>query len=220
MTYSSLRSEIQNLLKSLNSSNIAPFVNQVVCRDLGSNRKRVTWAPEASGGLFKGDFTCISDYRRWIDENAYSAILYDGSILQMSYDFSNNEMIGHRLAYLPCPYDLDINFLVEMSLDEAICLYQDSGQAVVRLRSAIRFDWDSSVSNPNHPDVHVTLNSAHCRWAVVAPLSVGHFVRFVFKHFYPGFWEIHSFLRDWPQRLGDRSITASQEESLHIACSR
>lgn len=223
MKPSSLRTEIQNLLDLLLESDVAIHANPVVKRDSKGGMTRVTWGSQAgtvSGELFREDFATLDDYHSWFRAEAYSAVLYDGAVLQMSYDFEGDQFIGHRLAYYPCPFDIDQELLRTQPMLDVIELYRENEMSSVRLRSPLRFDCDIGSQAEDHPTVHLTLLSSGCRWALVAPLSPGHFVRFLFKHFYPSLWSTLSFLREWPQRLGERTITPEQESILHIACSR
>lgn len=223
MKPSSLRTELQNLLDLLIEFDVAIYANPVVKRDHRGGMTRVTWrssAGTASGELFRGDFATLDGYHDWFRVEAYSAVLYDGAILQMSYDFEGDQFTGHRLAYYPCPFDIDQELLRTSPMLDVIELYRENGMSSVRLRSPLRFDCDMASQAEDHPAVHLTLLSSDCRWALVAPLSPGHFVRFLFKHFYPHLWTTLRFVREWPQNLGERTITSEEENILHIACSR
>ena len=223
MNPSSLRTEIQNLLDLFLEFDVAIYANLVVKRVHKGGMTRVTWGSPASavlGELFRGDFATLDDYHDWFRAETYSTVLYDGSIIQMSYDFEGDQFIGHRLAYYPCPFDVDQDLLRTEPMLDIVELYRENEMSAVRLRSPLRFDCDIASQAEDHPAVHLTLLSPDCRWALVAPLSPGHFVRFLFKHFYPSLWIKLSFLREWPQQLGGRTITPEQETIRHIACSR
>src|SRR6476620_7479340 len=43
--------------------------------------------------------TTFSDYLTWLDKGEYSAILADGSLLQLYYEIQAREVVRHRLAY-------------------------------------------------------------------------------------------------------------------------
>lgn len=221
-TSNDLRGEVERLLRLMHEAEIALYVNQVVQRKVAKGITRVTWGSpgDASGELFRGEFATIENYCRWLDAHAFSAVLYDGAILQISYDFDGNELVGHRLGYYPCPFDMDEELLQTEPILDVVSLYRGKDDSLIRLRSPLRFDYNKDIRGKNHPAVHLTLLWSHCRWAVIAPLSPGHFVRFVFNHFYPHLWLIHEFIRDWPQRLSDRTITRGEEDLLHIACTR
>ena len=57
------------------------------------------------------------------------AILFDGSLIQISYDFDYSELVGHRLLYFPCPFDLDPELLQTLPLVDVIDFYRDGEAA-------------------------------------------------------------------------------------------
>ncbi len=128
-------------------------------------------------------------------------------------------MIAHRLMYHPCPYDVDEKSLREDPILQVLYDYIGKEENV-RLRSPIRFDFDKRAASLGHPATHLTLLTPHCRWPVSAPLSVGHFVRFLFKHFYSEYWLAHQTLRTFPQNNHQITITDEETRFLHIACAR
>jgi hypothetical protein len=146
--------------------------------------------------------------------------LFDGAIIQISIDILHNRMVGHRFCFFPCPFNLQPDDLLELPILDVIKLYEGSGLEQLRLRSPLRFEFDPQNASDNHPLCHVHLLWDHCRCSVVAPLSIGHFIKFIFSHFYPQIWQRHSFLREWPTSMGARTISADQESFLHLACRR
>lgn len=223
MRPSKLRREIQNLLDLLLIHDVVIYANPVVKKIERGGLTRVSWsAPRKAtlGELFRGEFATLDDYHSWLKSEAYSAVLYDGAILQMSYDFEGDQLTGHRLVYYPCPFDVDEDLLRSEPMSDVIDLYRENESSTVRLRSPLRFDCDIENQSEDHPGSHLTFLSSDCRLALVAPISPGHFVRFLFKHFYPTLWSSLEFIRDWPQRLGERTITAEQKGSLHVSCDR
>jgi hypothetical protein len=149
----------------------------------------------------------------------YSAVLFDGAILQISYDFERHGVVGHRLCYYPCPFDIDEDLLREEPLVDVIDLHRNSLQSQTHLRSPCRFDYDENNLSATHPTVHLHIIRAHCRWPVTHPINLGEFINFVFRHFYPQIWAVHSFLRNWPsERVGRRTIGPAEEIEMHVAC--
>jgi len=99
-------------------------------------------------------------------------------------------------------------------------VYEHAGLEYLRLRTPLRFEYDPNNASDGHPICHAHFLWSHCRCSVVAPLSLGHFVKFIFHHFYPELWQKHAFLREWPTDLGNRTISGGQESILHFACRR
>ena len=148
---------------------------------------RITWPNNTSVPpcLFRIKSPTVSEYRGWVDSQGYSAILLDGSIIQISYDFDDSALVGHRLLYFPCPFDLELEYLDTFTLSELIDVYFGEGTEWVRLRSPVRFDYDPTALSEHHPASHMTFQWSHARIPVKSPLSLGHFIQFVFQNFYP-----------------------------------
>lgn len=217
MTAKQIRNELERLLVQLVQAKIALTMNAVVLRTVVDGQ-RVTWnSPKPSPGIMGAKFGTIKEYLFLIDAQMYSAILYDGSLLQLSYDFDESELIRHRLLYYPCPFDVDPFLFNDAPILDVLDLYCSEGVEAVRLRSPLRFDYDIKSQRDFHPASHFTFVSESCRWAVAFPLSPGHFTRFIFHHFYPVHWRKFRFIRNWPQQQRERTITAHEEKLLHIA---
>jgi hypothetical protein len=82
----------------------------------------------------------------------------------------------------------------------------------------VRFDYDPVAAKPGHPATHLTINSADCRIACVAPLHVGSFVDFIFSSFYPTMRLAHTqFFANLGGHIGQRSLTDDEANSLHLS---
>jgi hypothetical protein len=162
------------------------------CNPVFADEFRVQWHSynPAADFLVTRQLGTVEQYCHWLDNGTFSAILFDASILQVSYDIRAGEIIGHRLAYIPCPFMVDDALLREGEpVADVVALYDSLSD--IRLRSPIRFDFDRAAAAPRHPASHLTLNSSDCRIACVAPIHVHRFVDFVFRNFYPTFWGAH-----------------------------
>ncbi|MGK3957607.1 DUF2290 domain-containing protein [Arthrobacter sp. R4] len=159
----------------------------------------------------------LDQYLAWIQSGAYSVILFDGSLLQLTYDVSGGAVSGHRLAYIPCPYELDLDLLAEGEpIADIVELH--IGQVPV-LRSPIRFDFDPAAAKPGHPATHMTLNATSCRIGCIAPMHALRFVDFVFRNFYSDLWEAH-----WPffesaerRHIGTRTLAETDRRIPHFS---
>src|SRR5690349_20360208 len=106
-TPNGIRNEVVNFLDFLIESRIAVHTTAVT---FGGGR--ITWRPYGNTGfLATRDDTSMSLYRSWLEAAEYSALLSDASMLQISYDFAAGQLVGHRLAYIPCPFDIDKELL-------------------------------------------------------------------------------------------------------------
>ncbi|MHB9861052.1 DUF2290 domain-containing protein [Streptomyces sp. YIM S03343] len=181
---------------------------------------RVSWHSTNPGAPFlvsRGDLG-LDDYRNWVESGAYSALLYDGSLLQITYDIENGGISGHRLAYIPCPYKIDPDMLSLDAVLDVVDVYAETVPTSMLLRSAVRFDYDPGNAKPGHPSSHMTINSTDCRIACAAPMHVGRFVDFIFRHFYAGIWSAHIgyFSRGAHRELGNRTIVEEDRSAPHI----
>jgi hypothetical protein len=213
ITARSLRDEVQNALDYLVTAEIIRYSRPIVVDSHG----RVTWRsyPHVGSFLISRAHASIDQYLSWVSNGEYAASLFDGSLLQISYEVQGGEIVGHRLAYVPCPYDIELELLDEGHALADVCdLYRD-GDAV--LRSPIRFDYDPVSARPNHPATHMTFNSVDCRIACVAPLRVLRFLDFVFRSFYVRLWKAHeSFFEAAAWRHAGRS-TPYVSTAVHFA---
>ena len=185
MTLNGTKSDIRQLLRLLLDNGVAIAINPVSIQAITTGGNRVTWKSSVYLPLTSTEFGTLEEYVKWMESGQYSALLYDGSLLQITYDFSSGTRImGHRLLYYPCPYDIDEQFfndLEDLSPSDIVKLQQPGDPKGLLLRSPLRFDYDSSFQGDLHPSSHLTFGTRSCRLAVVSPISLGHFVKFVFR---------------------------------------
>ncbi|MGY4895051.1 DUF2290 domain-containing protein [Micromonospora aurantiaca (nom. illeg.)] len=214
-TTRAVRDEVNNLLDYLLGAEIAVFSNVV---SIAGNR--VSWHalnPTIPFLVNRGD-PSLDDYKHWVGAGAYSALLFDASLLQITYDIEGGDIVGHRLAYVPCPYRLDPMMVKTDPILDIIDLHVDADPTSMVLHSWVRFDFDPGAAGPSHPASHMTINGMDCRIACAAPLHVGRFVDFIFRHFYPEIWNSHlSYFTNGARReIGERTITEEDRSSPHL----
>lgn len=241
MSAADLRKEITELVGVLLEHGLVIDSNAVVVQSNGPDHL-VTWTidPGRAPLVVHGSFGTLAEYRRLLRDRQYTCLLRDGAFLQLSFELHNEQVVKHRLCYYPCPVellpgDLDsgealdelVDFFLESEftfpdaddLWEPVVEGETGGirrQTRVRLRSPIRFDYDLRAQGPGHPASHVHLTREECRWPVFGPLSIGHFIRFVLRHFYPDACQGAPDLLDWPMSRGPRSVTVDEERELYI----
>src|SRR5438105_7640686 len=186
MTASSQRREIEELRQLLSAAGVAIVTRQPVILVAPRNTRRVTWAPSAMelGELMRTSPHTVQTYRDWIAAESYSMVLFDGSFVQMTYDFDGSDLVGHRLVYFPCPYEMDETLLEEFPLLDLIEVYAESQHPAYRLVTPMLFDVDPRAARAGHPASHLSLHGLYLRWAVTAPISPGHIARFRFSQSY------------------------------------
>lgn len=185
-TIRSLRDELANAFSYLSESELALYINPV-----SISTTKVSFHSIDSSVPFiseRKNHTMIQ-YLDWVRAGAYSVLLFDGSLLQVTYEVNARKITAHRLAYIPCPYHLDPQMLASGEpLLDIIDLYVDQHPI---LRSPIRFDFDPQAAKPGHPAAHFTINDSDCRIACSAAFHPLKFLDFVFRNFYPQYWNAH-----------------------------
>jgi hypothetical protein len=211
-----IRDDVKNILDYLQESQLALATNEV---SMGSTR--VGWHPhDRFAPLFSGrGHATVAEYLSALGAGHYSAVLYDASIIQMTFDIEGGRVTRHRLNFVPCPYVIDLDLLTEGEPMEVVRMYADDPKQEVALRSPVRFDYDSENATNGHPAAHLTINSDACRVACVAPMHAYRFIDFVFRHFHPSHHKAHAkfFSSASLTHLGDRSISDEDRHSPHIS---
>ena len=160
-------------------------------------------------------------YRDIYDElnrhDAYSIKMLDGALVQMSYCFSGENLIKHRLAFFPSPHLEDFQNEPEIYEDDEI--FADIlAKNIVPF--PLRFDFDSDdelFQELDHPRSHLTLGQfKNCRIPVTAPLSPFQFVSFILRNFYNTAHrkysgEIAEFKDAFPE-----TIAGTERQVLHV----
>ncbi len=213
-TVRAIRDQVRNALDYLHAAELTQFTTEV-----SMDSTLVAWHPLGREGAFIESFghPTIDQYVTWLKNGDYSALLYDGSLIQLSYEVEDGEILRHRLAYFPCPYDLDLTLLREGEpAADVVDLCRNSDAS---LRSPIRFDFDRQAAARGHPASHFTINGIDCRIACVAPLHVMRFLDFIFRHFHvrlhaahlPFFEEAHA------QHIGPPSLEDDERSQIHFS---
>jgi len=216
------RNQVQNMVDALMTTQVAVDRQMPIVRSSAGGFSRVTWPTNLEADnrrRFFEDFYAVETYFGWLTARQYSAVLFDGSLLQITFDFRNGELAAHRLAYIPCPFDIEEEGADRLRMEPIIDVidgYRDRGEEYLRLRSPVRFDYDPAAASSEHPASHFTLNHQDCRIPVCAPLTLEQFIEFVFLRFYPEVWAKQDFLADVEPRLWRREIAVEHERSLHL----
>jgi hypothetical protein len=211
----SVRSEVENFLDYLLQKDLALYCNPVV--QYGG---QIVWPLPSDRPEFllsRGAHT-MGEYAHWLTHSMYSALMVDGSLLQISYQVDGGQVTGHRLAWVPPPFDFAPDLVESDLILELLEAYNDDETEEVQLRSPIRFDFDPEAASELHPASHLTINGPSCRVACVGPLRLGRFVEFVFTHFYRDIWDDHEYLRTMPKTPYDRYAPVDPGTSgMHLA---
>jgi hypothetical protein len=217
-TPSALARRIRGLLDELLERHLILLPNAVT-----SDRREVTWRSPTPLSNFVDfvDYPTIRTYRRWAEANEYMALLPDGALIQMRYEFVDGEIAKHRLAYVPCPYRLDQDLLDQYPLVDVLELHLEDPHDEITMQTAVRFDCDGTAADVGHPHAHLTLNVASCRIACEAPMSPEDFLRFVFSNFYRSQWlEYRLFFDGLARESRQSTVTPDERLEPHVAWRR
>lgn len=192
-----LRREINSLLGDLYK---LEGINNYNLSDLDKSSGLLSWNRISDTPLIE-DFAHLSieDYLLWTERSDYSALLFDGSLLQLSYKLSGAEVVGHRLAYVPSPFvdrtgrnpkaeenlrRTRSTWMGENYVEHVLGILSETPMSA-GLRSIVRFDYDPDNAKDGHAAAHLTFNSVDCRIPCISPLSPSQFLEFIFSNFYP-----------------------------------
>jgi len=214
----STEGEIRRLGDALSKAGLVTDRNYASTYQLGRNTVRVAWNNFAIPRF--ADFGTIDEYTHLLTNRQYTYLLFDGSLIQLVYNFRNRRLVQHHLGFYSPPVslpqeELDLYLEYGLTLHDLLSdkIASDNFASDLRLKSPIRFDFDAENNRENHPASHLHLSESHCRIAVFAPLSIGHFIHFVFRHFYPDCWKQHDFIRRWPCTSYRETIMAEQKKA-------
>ena len=149
-----------------------------------------------------------------IEEQRYTFLLYDGSSIQVGYEFDNQRRVtSHKLVFFLSPLSLPTLRFILPKLKSLVGSREDlievlkhlpdyldpdySDRAVVLGHSkeawqeltwvhGIRLDYDSTASNQaDHPQSHATIFDNDCRIAVSHYFDLRRFFLLIFAHLWP-----------------------------------
>lgn len=216
MTPAQMRNEIERLITELYAAKLAIDSNKPVIVG-ASGEMIVSWSNELSLSSLFDKSSTFDEYLETLQRRWYSVILFDGAMLQLSYTFSGNDIKKHRLCFYPCPIRFTSRELEDFTIEQLLEILDGSDlKGRIRLEGPLRFDFDLDAGKKDHPASHLTISRTSCRVPVSAPLSVGHFVRFLFSHFYPTQWAESVQLQQWACSTGDSCLPELEEDRLYI----
>lgn len=217
MTPNDVRAEIDRLTLTLLEKALAVDSNRAV-RLGGGGREWVTWASPQDQEPPLYASASVEEYVRLLRHRQYSVLLRDFAMLQLWLEFERGAPSKHRFCFFPCPVIVD-DAVEELGIADYIdALTTEELMRRTVLDGPIRLDFDRSAAGVGHPAAHLTIARNCCRVPLFGPLSIGHFVRFIFSNFYPDWWGEFKYLRDWPLDWFTRTVTEQERQVLHVEC--
>lgn len=148
---------------------------------------------------------------------AFNFRMLDGGFVQLLYEFGDQGLSAHRLAYFPSP-SLE-PFQNDPEVYENDEIYADIIKKSV-VPFPVRFDYSDSDERHievDHPKSHLTLGQyQNCRIPVEAPLSPSVFVKFILRNFYSTAFSVNDCDVGVPDTYFDTSIVGGELRVPHL----
>ena len=164
---------------------------------------------DAGGIMYDKKTSCAKLMDVLLQEQQYTILLYDKSIIQAEFLIEGNRIVKERLVFLKKhnkTWDAD-----EIDLYEAFdedWFTEEYGIPIV-----IRIDYDPREhKDGEHPSSHLTLsNHESCRIPMKEAVTFSEFVRFILFHFYDKKLNKASFRLSVPE-----DITELEKKMIHV----
>lgn len=183
-----LVNQINLTMDMLASAGHIIFYNPVSSKFDSNKNQIITWNNHVSDrNNCGGSFTMLAQYSHILNSGAYHCLLFDGSIIRISFEFENSKLSRHSLLWWPAPFDIDFMNNNEMELSE---IYEDfltdsNWNEKLRMRSPIRIDFSSDDENEIHPQVHMHTQNNETRISVSKYMCFNGFIAYIFYNCYP-----------------------------------
>jgi hypothetical protein len=158
--------------------------------------KQVSWPTRGAGSVPTYPFGSLRQYLDWVREGEFTCLLFDYSLIRVSYQCVDNTVVGHSLLYWPCPIDflVKVETLGDLCDGIEMCLeLPDNSHEIVELvmRTPMRFDFDPQREGDNHPLVHLHSQFEDTRISVQEAMCFPAFMKKVIRTFYRDKWAEH-----------------------------
>lgn len=180
-----LHQNIENITTVLIENNLAKAFN---FPKIDHDRHEVIWSKHSSISFLLKNDDYKELYNKTIMEQEYNIVLLDGAIIQMMYRVNGDEIIEHRLLYMPSPHTPNYE---DFSDDYTHMYYEEIFGDITNKSSMIfpiRFDYSNDkdkFEEISHPYSHLTLgNFSNCRIPIISPITPYTFIIFILRNFY------------------------------------
>ena len=178
-----IEAEINGLIAFLIESALADDQTRAFIRKISGSDYEITFENESISDWLSNE-PYVDVYEKTMANRSYTILLFDGAMLQMSYEISDNKVVRSRMAYLPNPR-LEQFAGGQGEFDDP--LYADLNDRRI-LPVPIRFEFDGRPGVAvaiHHPVSHVTIGQFEgCRIPASAAITPFLFIDFVLRSFY------------------------------------
>jgi hypothetical protein len=211
--------EIYSMTEKLISINLSVSQNYPSSISTSDYGVQITFSGASNLSVALKNIEYHEIYRQLDRSNNYNLKLIDGALIQLSYTFSSEKLVSHRLCFFPSPsFEPFQNEPEIYELDE---IYADVIAKNI-LPVPIRFDFDpSNFCEYDHPQSHLTLGQyKNCRIPVSSAISPSVFIVFILRSFYNTAYKKFENLFQKAPILFDESITPNEKKHLHISIAK
>jgi hypothetical protein len=186
---------IANTCRDLHSLGLI-FAYNSPCVIMLGGRERVSWPTNRSGSSMEHPFGSLEQYLEWVREGEFTCLLFDYSLIKVSFECMGTTVVGHNLLYWPCPVGFLGNVQNLSDLCEGIEMCLESprrSREIVDLamRAPMRFDFDPAMEGDDHPLVHLHTQFEDTRMSVQQAMCFPTFMKKVIRTFYRDQWAAH-----------------------------
>lgn len=181
--YQSILKEIHIAMELLMESGLADDQNSAYIKQSAKSTYNIQYSNRAPFSSVTRHTSYKDDYWEQRDGRAFNFLMLDGAMIQMEYEFNSDNLVRHRLAFLPSPNLLEYQDNPELYMEEILYAdVVDKGAVTVPLR----FDYDAHAAVAlSHPQSHLTLGQySRCRIPVTAGVTPHSFIDFLLRSFY------------------------------------
>lgn len=145
----------------------------------------------------------------------YNIAMADGALIQLQYLFEGDEVIRHRLAFLPSP-DLTV-YQNDPEVYESDIIFAEVVSRNI-VTTPIRFDFDRRAFVADvHPMAHCTIGQyQNCRVPVSSAISPYRFFEFILCSFYNTAYRDFGTVLGAPATLHPLTITNGEQQKIHM----
>jgi hypothetical protein len=110
MNLVALLTQWEKALETLSERGFVALVNgHLIIPGNGGARTLRSSSIEGREEYPRGRFSRIEEYIFALKWSEYSAVLFDGSIIQIEYTVAGGTVCKHRLSYFPCPIEMNLS---------------------------------------------------------------------------------------------------------------
>jgi len=160
----------------------------------------------------------VEAYATLVENRAYNLKMIDGGLVQLLYQFEQESLSRHRLAFFPSP-DL-LEYQNNSEIYDQDDLYGDVIERNV-VTVPIRFDYDpGAAADYHHPISHLTIGQyKNCRIPVSGGMGPFFFINFILRSFYnTPFRKFCTEIKESKNTFA-QTITGNERRHLHIRVS-